>query len=58
MPKFESVAIPFLIIGNRRGLSDWQILCSPIAADFIGVFPHCFERDDANQVWLFIEPEM
>lgn len=56
-PKFETVEIPFVKIGNRRGLTGVQLMQYPYLADFVKRFPDSFEHPGNMDVALFIEPE-
>lgn len=54
----ESVEVPFVRIGNRRGLTAHQLREYPWLADFYRRFAHCFEPAPTNiDAVLFIEPE-
>ncbi len=43
MPKFETVAVPFKMMGNRQVLTGLQMVQEPWLADFVKAFPACFE---------------
>lgn len=52
-----SSPVPFVRVGNRRALSDEQLVECPYLADFVRRFSASFERDDNARAYLFIEPE-
>lgn len=52
----ETVEVPFVRVGNRRGLTDEQLTESRYLADFVRRFSQSFEYDAKQSVWLFIEP--
>lgn len=54
----ESVKVPFVIVGNRRALMDFQLAQNPDLWDFVQRFRDSFERDYLSRSWLFIEPSM
>lgn len=58
MTEFVTEAVPFVSIGNRRGLTDEQIFNDRGLADFVERFEACFERDAYRHIWIFIEPEI
>lgn len=53
MPRYETIAIPFQIKGNRQYLTELQLAEIPELGDFIKRFPHCFERDPVAELWWF-----
>jgi len=53
---FISAPVPFIIVGNRRALTDVQIHEDQAVADFVKIFSLSFERDYTRSIWLFIEP--
>lgn len=55
--KAETVEVPFIKIGNRRGLTHIQLYEDPCLMDFVRSFQHCFEQHPEACVVLFIEPE-
>jgi hypothetical protein len=55
-PVPESVEVPFVKIGDRRGLTALQVREMPWLADFIKRFPDSFEPSVTMDVWLFVEP--
>lgn len=57
-PRYASVPVPFVRIGNRRALTDKQLMEDEGLADFIARFPDSFERSEMDYAWLFVEPEM
>ena len=61
MSKYESVAIPFSLacIGGEvhQCLTDKQIAEMPELLDFIHRFPHCFERSEQLQIYIYKEPD-
>lgn len=54
---FQSVPVPFVIIGNRRGLTDAQLASDPALAEFVALFASAFEWDALRSVWLFVEDD-
>ena len=55
--RYETVAVPFVMVGNRRGLTCQQLAEHDYLRDFVERFPQSFERDLVFDVWLFVEPE-
>ena len=55
--KFESVAVPFKLHGNRRYLTREQLENTPYLADFVNRFPNSFEWSPTAEFLYFIEPE-
>lgn len=53
---YESVEIPFVNVGNRRGLTGQQIVEQPWLQEFIKRFPCSFEPMFVADILLFIEP--
>lgn len=53
MSEYVSEAVPFVMIGNRRGLTDKQIEEDPYIKDFFLRFQDCFERDYVRSLWIF-----
>lgn len=51
--QFETVAVPFLTIGNRQCLTAMQVAEEPWLLDFIGRFPNCFERSLERDLWIY-----
>ena len=56
--RFQSVEVPFQRMGNRRFLTDLQLMQNPYLEDFVKRFSDSFERDALLGVLWFIEPEM
>ena len=56
--RYESVAIPFVKIGNRRGLTGLQLMQFPWLQEFVDRFPASFEYVPDLDVAIFIEPNM
>lgn len=52
-----SVKVPFITVGNRRCLTDKQLIEHPWLEAFFLRYKHCFERDPIRSMWLFIERE-
>jgi hypothetical protein len=52
---YVDVAVPFIVFGNRRGLTDMQMQQQPWVREFFSRFRHCFEYDPYRDVYLFIE---
>lgn len=54
----RSVAVPFIMVGNRRALSFKQLYEDTCLMGFVARFKHCFESGlpDGLCVWFFIEP--
>lgn len=50
---FETVAIPFKLMGNRQVLTDQQIAEHAYLRDFVKAFAHCFEHDPVSDVMVF-----
>ena len=53
---YETVAVPFVTVGNRRGLTALQLAQHNYLRDFVRRFPDSFEPVYALDVILFIEP--
>jgi hypothetical protein len=51
----EDIEIPFVKLGNRRGLTHLQLMESRAICEFFVRFRHCFELHEYVQIWLFIE---
>lgn len=51
----ETIAVPFVKVGNRRGLTDEQLEEAPWLVAFVKRFSDSFEYDSHQSVWLFIE---
>ena len=58
MSRFESVPVPFIQRGNRRGLSRHQIEEDAFLADFVNRFRSSFEFDPYANFFIFIEQNM
>jgi hypothetical protein len=56
--RYESVAIPFVKIGNRRGLTGLQLVQEPWLQEFVDRFPASFEYVPNLDAAIFIEPDM
>lgn len=56
MEAVQSVAVPFVQIGNRRALTFEQLASDSELAAFVKRFPDSWERDIAKMAMLFIEP--
>jgi hypothetical protein len=54
---YETIAVPFKMLGNRRCLTDQQLVELPWLKEFADRFPASFERDNERHVLLFIEPK-
>lgn len=52
----ETVEIPFVTIGNRRGLTSTQLVQHPYIREFYERFRDHFEVDANIDAVLFIEP--
>jgi hypothetical protein len=53
----ESVEVPFVKFGDRRGLTMEQVLDQPWLMEFVRAFPDSFEVSPHARAVLFIEPE-
>ena len=53
----ETVEVPFIKVGNRRALTEEQLVRQPWLRGFVERFPGSFERDPVMRLFLFIEPE-
>lgn len=53
MSAFENIAVPFKQWDNHQVIFDVQLAEHPWLADFIGRFPKCFERIDAQCLWKY-----
>lgn len=58
MSGFEDAEVPFVQIGNRRGLTAEQIADTPWLADFYRRFKQQFEVAMDVDAVLFIEPHL
>lgn len=56
-PKYETVAVPFLTIGNHQALTRKQLDDHPWLKDFVERFRHCFREDDYRQLLIYEPPE-
>lgn len=56
MAKYESVPVPFIQVGKRRALSDFQLMLDPSLVDFVRRFASSFEYDPVGCYYFFIEP--
>jgi len=56
MSEFETVEVPFVQIGNRRGLTREQVEDNPWLLDFVRAFPASFEPAIDQDALLYIEP--
>jgi hypothetical protein len=54
----STVEVPFVQIGNRRGLTREQLEENPWLLDFYKRFQHCFELHHSMDAVVFIEPEL
>jgi hypothetical protein len=54
--RYETVEVPFLTIGNRRGLTGLQLAEEPWLAEFVDRFKDSFEYLPNMDVAFFIEP--
>lgn len=54
---FKDAEIPFVKIGNRRGLTHEQIMNYPWISDFVQRFRTCFENSINPDVLLLIEDD-
>jgi hypothetical protein len=52
----DSAEVPFVVMGNRRGLTAQQLQEDQWLADFVKRFPDSFEMHVDADVWLFKEP--
>ncbi len=50
---YDTVEVPFVLIGNRQCLTDAQLAESGWLRDFFNQFRACFEYDPLRQIWLF-----
>lgn len=58
MSEYTSEAIPFVRIGNRRGLTNKQVVDNPELLAFVKRFPKSFEPAEANiDAVIFIEAD-
>ncbi len=55
MTKFITQEVPFVKIGNRRGLTAEQLMRDTGLREFFDRFRHRFEQEDHCHVWVFIE---
>ena len=53
----ETVEVPFVKTGNRRALTEEQLVQLPWLRSFVERFPESFERDPTLRMFLFIEPQ-
>lgn len=53
MSDFESVPVPFVLVGNRPALTDAQLEAGPHLARFVTRFSHCFEYDPLTYLHYF-----
>jgi hypothetical protein len=50
---YETVAVPFITIGNRQVLTAEQACEMPWLREFIERFQHCFEYDLCRDYWIY-----
>jgi hypothetical protein len=53
MSKYADAAVPFKTQGNRRYLTDRQLVENPELARFVSRFSQCFEADPLACAWWF-----
>lgn len=53
MNKFQTIAIPFTLMGNRQVLTSQQLVQHQWLADFVSQFKDCFEADLNPDVLVF-----
>lgn len=53
MSKFDTVAIPFLTVGNRQILTTLQCVQNDWIMEFIESFPRCFEYDVYRDCYVY-----
>lgn len=53
MSEFETVAIPFKVIGNRQVLTGLQMVQEPWLADFVKSFPDCFAFEPNRDIAVY-----
>jgi hypothetical protein len=56
-PRYESIEIPFHVVGNQRVLTRQQVEEAPYLMDFIRRFPTCFELHPVMDAYVFKEPD-
>ena len=54
---YETVAVPFVTVGNRRALTATQLMEHVWLKEFVDRFRTSFEYHPLLDVMLFIEPE-
>lgn len=52
MAAFETVAVPFTMIGNRRAITDRVIAENPWLTEFLQIFDGYVERDESRCCWF------
>jgi hypothetical protein len=57
MSAFCSVEVPFVSVGNRRGLTALQLVEDPYLMQFFERFRSSFELVLNMDIYLFIEPD-
>lgn len=55
--RYVTAEVPFVNIGNRRGLTGLQLMQDQALADFVKRFPDSFEYASNMDIALFIEPK-
>lgn len=53
MSEYQTVAVPFELLGNRQVITDRQIAEMGWLMDFIERFPKCFERSEVGFYYVF-----
>ena len=56
MSRYENVAVPFVKVGNRRGMTAQQLEDDPALKAFVNRFPNSFELSVTHDIWLLVEP--
>lgn len=55
--QYQTVAVPFIQFGNRRGLTMQQFMENDWLVDLVRRFPAQFEYVPNTEILLLIEPE-
>lgn len=54
---YETVEVPFVLVGNRRALTVKQLVEAPHLMDFVERFLPCFEYDPVRFLFVLNETD-
>lgn len=53
MSDYQTIAVPFITVGNRQVLTREQLCNEPHLAKFVKSFPACFEQSLVGDYWTY-----